>query len=290
MNDQLRRDRHALYERSVLDCVAQLETVDQLFRRRRARMPLTLGEDFCGTAAFSAAWVSSDPQRRAVAIDIDRATLAWAEQHHRAPLGDAATRLQLVCGDVREPRQNERLDLVVANNLSYCVFHDRATLRDYLRGACDALDAEGALVLDVHTGPDAQYVRQFHVEHPRFTYVWDQRSFDPLTHRRRCEIHFLFDDGDEMRAAFRYDWRLWSVPELSDLLLEVGFHDVEPHLVESTSAPARTGGIDAQETARSHGTAERPDSRAAAPRHPARGGDAPALESLYLYLVAWRSS
>jgi hypothetical protein len=29
-----------------------------------------------------------------------------------------------------------------------------------------------------------------------------------------------------MKKAFTYDWRLWSLPELRDLLLEVGFKDV----------------------------------------------------------------
>jgi hypothetical protein len=36
-------------------------------------------------------------------------------------------------------------------------------------------------------------------------------------------IHFEFPDGSRMRRAFRYEWRLWSLPELRDLLAEAGF-------------------------------------------------------------------
>ena len=34
-------------------------------------------------------------------------------------------------------------------------------------------------------------------------------------------------DGSEMKRAFAYDWRLWSIPELRDLLAEAGFVDTE---------------------------------------------------------------
>ena len=33
-----------------------------------------------------------------------------------------------------------------------------------------------------------------------------------------------------LRRAFRYDWRLWTVPELREMLLAAGFHDVRAWL------------------------------------------------------------
>ena len=30
-----------------------------------------------------------------------------------------------------------------------------------------------------------------------------------------------------MRKAFTYDWRLWTIPEMTDILLEAGFKDVQ---------------------------------------------------------------
>jgi hypothetical protein len=39
----------------------------------------------------------------------------------------------------------------------------------------------------------------------------------------QCRIHFVFPDGSKMKDAFRYEWRLWSIPEIRELLVEAGF-------------------------------------------------------------------
>ena len=36
-------------------------------------------------------------------------------------------------------------------------------------------------------------------------------------------IHFEFPDGSRLRRVFRYEWRLWSLPEICELLEEAGF-------------------------------------------------------------------
>jgi hypothetical protein len=65
------------------------------------------------------------------------------------------------------------------------------------------------------------------LEEPRrcrgFTYVWEQKRFDPITHRCEFAIHFRFPDGSEIRRAFVYRWRLWSIPEVREVLEEAGF-------------------------------------------------------------------
>ena len=61
---------------------------------------------------------------------------------------------------------------------------------------------------------------------PPFTYVWEQVSFNPIDHHLKCLMHFRFRDGTEMRRAFRYDWRLWTLPEIEDALREAGFRSV----------------------------------------------------------------
>ena len=56
-----------------------------------------------------------------------------------------------------------------------------------------------------------------------FTYVWEQVRYNPIDASLKTAIHFEFKDGSEMRDAFTYQWRLWTMPELRDLLLEAGF-------------------------------------------------------------------
>ena len=59
-----------------------------------------------------------------------------------------------------------------------------------------------------------------------FTYVWDQNVYDPITGDVVNHIHFRFPDGSEMTKAFTYEWRLWSIPEIRELMLEAGFRKV----------------------------------------------------------------
>ena len=58
-----------------------------------------------------------------------------------------------------------------------------------------------------------------------FTYVWDQASYHPVTGEMVCHIHFKFPDGSKIKKAFTYEWRLWTLPELCELLEEAGFRN-----------------------------------------------------------------
>jgi hypothetical protein len=71
------------------------------------------------------------------------------------------------------------------------------------------------------------------------TYIWEQQRFDPITHAIRCAIHFEFARGRPMRRAFEYEWRLWSLPELTELLDEAGFAATEVLWDVSTGSAAR---------------------------------------------------
>ncbi len=81
-------------------------------------------------------------------------------------------------------------------------------------------------MLDIYGGPEAQVLQFEERECDGFTYIWDQDVFNPLTHEYRCKIHFRFPDGTELQDAFEYHWRLWTVPEVRELLSEAGFRSV----------------------------------------------------------------
>ena len=65
---------------------------------------------------------------------------------------------------------------------------------------------------------------------PSFVYEWDQTSFNPIDHHITCSIHFRLPRGKVMRHAFRYDWRMWSVPEIRDALADAGFRASEVYI------------------------------------------------------------
>jgi hypothetical protein len=56
-----------------------------------------------------------------------------------------------------------------------------------------------------------------------FTYTWEQRSFDPISHDAHYAIHFKLANGRRIQNAFEYDWRLWTIPEVRRALQEAGF-------------------------------------------------------------------
>lgn len=220
-------DRHVLYQKSVQAPDFDVELLHKHFRRRVGRKPLSLREDFCGTALLCGEWVASDDARTATGIDIDRSVLAWGKKHNLEPLGEEAYgRIRLIEGDVRE-RRRAKHDIVCAFNYSYFYFKDRATMRGYFEAVKDGLADDGLFFLDLFGGWEAQQELEEERKQKGFRYVWHQASFNPITHDFKAHIHFRFKDGSELRKAFTYEWRLWTIPELTELLHEAGYRHVE---------------------------------------------------------------
>ncbi|MBI1372692.1 MAG: methyltransferase domain-containing protein [Phycisphaera sp.] len=220
----MKYDRHQLYELSVQQPVVLLDFLEDVCDDVMDREPVVLREDFCGTAYLSSMWVRSDEGRKAVGVDFDAKVLRWAERHNRKPLAGDAGRLKLVEADVL--RCGAKADIVAALNFSHFIFKTRDELLRYFRHARRCVKPGGVMLLDAYGGPGAmaacEDVRRF----GDFDYVWEQKPIDPLTNRVVNYIHFRFPDGTRMDRAFRYDWRLWSVVELRELLVEAGFADV----------------------------------------------------------------
>lgn len=221
-----RADRHRLYQKAVQDTGFEFEFVDATFRRLRGRAPQTLREDFCGTAAMCCEWVRQRSGNRAVGVDLDPDVLAWGKEHNLAKLKPAEQRrVNLVEGNVLSA-ELAPVDVLLAMNFSYQCFKDRATLRGYFERARAGLVDDGIFIMDVFGGYDAIREMTERTEHKKFTYIWDQHRYDPVTGEILCYIHFAFPDGSKMKRAFTYDWRLWSLPELQELLTEAGFQRV----------------------------------------------------------------
>jgi len=221
-----RADRHDLYELAVQAPESDADTLASLFRRFRKREALSLREDFCGTAALSTAWVKGKRGRTAIGVDLDQPTLDWGLEHRVRPAGpEVAARVELRRANVLDG-VGPKVDVAAGLNFSYCVLHERAALVAYFRAARRKLVDDGILVLDVFGGSETMGTKLNRRKVGKFTYRWEQRSFDPLSHHIVCAIGFEFPDGSSIDDAFYYDWRLWTVPELRDALLEAGFSRV----------------------------------------------------------------
>jgi hypothetical protein len=221
-----RADIHDLYEKSVQAVDLEAEFLEQTFRELRGREPLTFREDFCGTASLACEWVKQRPRRHSIGVDTDAATLDWGRRHRVAKLSEAArARVKLLNDDVRTVT-TEPVDIVGAFNFSYFCFKTRDEMRAYFERVHAALNPDGLFFLDAFGGPEASDIQKEKTKLDGFTYVWEQAEFEPVTSRILCHIHFKFPDGSKIKRAFTYDWRLWTLPELRELLTEAGFSKV----------------------------------------------------------------
>lgn len=218
-------DRRALYERAVQTPEHEVAFVRRVFRKVRGRDARTLREDFCGTAVVCFEWAKRSPLNTAIGVDLDPGALAWADEHHR-PRHDKEVnrRVRLLRSDVRHPRGVAKgVDVVQAGNFSSWVFNSRPAMLEYYRSVRRSLVKDGLFILDAYGGWAASKSLTERRRYARFTYVWEQASYNPITGDYVCHIHFEFKDGTKLRRAFTYRWRLWTLPEMRELLEEAGF-------------------------------------------------------------------
>lgn len=239
-----------LYE----SCVQNPELAVKLLRGIHSASPRILAEDFCGTAALSRAWVRAIENSRAIAADIDPAPLKRAKAEiaklrgklrgkvggkvRGKSLAPAAKAVGILRADVltSAPLARTRADVLFVGNFSIGEIHDRATLVRYLARSRKRLFKGGVFVCDIYSGESAFRVGTTQREHiladgTRVKYTWEQRSADPFTARVENALHFRVFKGSELvrdlRDAFVYRWRLWSIPELRDAMFEAGFDRVD---------------------------------------------------------------
>jgi hypothetical protein len=219
-------DKYVLYEQSVQSTEFEYEFVDENFKRIRGRQAKTLREDFCGTAQMCCEWVRGRKDNRAVGVDFDPEVLSWSRDHHLASLDpEQRERVTLIQEDVRAVK-TEAVDIALAMNFSWQIFEERKLLIDYFASVRDSLVDDGILFIDCFGGYESYQEIEEKTKHKGFTYVWEQASYDPMSGHMVCHIHFHFNDGSKLKNAFTYEWRLYSLPEIQEILSEAGFAKV----------------------------------------------------------------
>jgi SAM-dependent methyltransferase len=222
-------DRHQLYEDSVQDVEEECEFVSRAFRKIRGRDAHSFREDFCGTASASCEWVRQGPERSAIGVDIEPEVLDWGRDNRLNRLtDDQRARLVLYESDVMTV-ETPPVDVVGAFNFSYFIFKSRSLMKQYFESVYRSLKDDGVFILDAFGGYEAFEEMKEKTKYENFSYVWDQAKYYPVTGEILCHIHFKFPDGSKMKKAFSYDWRLWTLPEVREMLEESGFRKVTVH-------------------------------------------------------------
>lgn len=258
---QAKRDKwahlsnHILYEAAVQDVDIDYTFFQRVFRSNYNRRASTLREDFCGTALLCCEWVRQNPDNHAWGVDLDEDVLEWSRANRICELSEAQQRrLHVEKQDVLNVVSNPKVDIVCALNFSYSYWKQRSELITYFKKCYDNLSDEGVLIIDAYGGPTSMDVTQDKRKvpkgsdwagnpYPSFTYNWDQAYFNFINNHTVCNIHFKLPGGAKRKKAFSYDWRLWGLPELKDILLECGFRKVDTYLEGWDEDAEETDGV-----------------------------------------------
>lgn len=144
--------------------------------------------------------------------------------------------------ELREPNAPRGCDIVFVGNFSIGYLHTRAELMGYLRLCAGRLSrggggfGGGVFVCDIYGGASAYKLGSMTRRHPSRTgevihYHWAHESADSITGMVTNSISFKVErNGEivqELPRAFVYRWRLWSLADLREAMLEAGFASVE---------------------------------------------------------------
>lgn len=236
-------DRHALYQEAVQDVESEIDFVVDTWSELRARPAQNLREDFCGTAHTSCEWVRRGVEHYATGVDLDGEVLDWGWAHNVAALSpEQQDRIELLEADVRAVDAAAQ-DIVLAMNFSYYLFLHRNEMAAYFQSVYASLVDDGIFFLDAYGGYESPMVITEDRDCDGFTYVWDQASFNPIDGQMDCHIHFRFPDGSALERAFSYRWRLWTLPEIRELLNEAGFSSVVVYWEGTDEATGEGDGV-----------------------------------------------
>lgn len=235
-------DKYEHYFKSVQETDEALDFLEKVYRENFGKKPKIVTEDFCGTFAMSCTWVKRAAGNLAIGVDASSEPIDYGQAYYASKLtADQKKRLSLYQKDVRD-RSLPKTDLIAAFNFSYFIMKQRKDLLTYFKNCHSRLNKKGILVLDCFGGSGTLVPNVEDRKFRSFTYYWDQKSYDPITHEALFYIHFKRKGEKKRERVFRYDWRMWTIAELRDVLYEAGFSQVDVYW-EGTNSRGGGDGI-----------------------------------------------
>lgn len=216
-------DKYFYYIRSVqspeLDAVLFL----RIYRELRNKKPRVLREDFCGTFVVCMEWVKLGSSLEAHGVDLDPEPLKYGcEQLLPQLTRSQRSRIHLHNKNVMDP-DLPRADIVVSENFSHFIFKTRIQMREYFRNAYHAVHPEGLFIVDCFGGSTYCIPNEEQRMFRGFSYFWEQESFNPISNEALFFIHLQRKGEKIIRKVFTYDFRIWSISELREIMMEAGF-------------------------------------------------------------------
>lgn len=240
-------DKYWYYLNSVQAPDVDAEFFLQVYKDARKRNPTSLREDFCGTFAVCCEWVKLNPKFQAIGIDLDSEPIEWGKKTFLPKLTESQrNRVAIMKANVMDPSLLTT-DIVVAQNFSFFLFKKREELKAYFQNVYKTLDQDGIFVTDCFGGSACYEPNEEETVYKTYSYFWDQDNFDPVSNETLFHIHFKRKGEKKRTKVFTYDWRMWSIPEIRELMKEVGFKKTIIYWEGTTKSGAGDGVFKATE-------------------------------------------
>ncbi len=216
-------DKYYFYQKSVQDPKGDVKFFLNTFKEVKGKSPKSLSEDFCGTFLICCEWVKLNKHHKAIGVDLDPQPIEYGMKNHFSRLSSSEKkRLKIQRTNVLNPSL-PKTDMVIASNFSYFIFKKRYELKSYFQNCYRRLNRGGVYICDIFGGSQCFEPNEEETDFEDWSYFWDQDTFDPVTNESMFYIHFKLKGQGKIKKVFKYDWRMWSIPEVREILNEVGF-------------------------------------------------------------------
>lgn len=216
-------DKYEYYAKAVQSPDMDTEFFARAYKESRGKNATVLREDFCGTFELSRSWVKMNKYHVAYGIDLDPEPIKYGREREKEELdSEQRERLKIFKKNVLAP-DLPMADIIAALNFSYFIFKTRRDLKTYFENCLDSLHKDGIVLIDCFGGSMCYEPNEDETPHGSFKYYWDQDSFDPITNEAKFYIHFKPRGKKKIKKVFSYDWRMWSIPELREIMEDAGF-------------------------------------------------------------------
>lgn len=234
-------DKYSYYRRAVQSPDTDVDFLRDTYKELRGKEPQVLREDFCGTFAICCDWVKLSGKAKAYGIDLDEEPILYGLANYLPKLSPSQReRVKVLQENVLNPGL-PKADVIAALNFSYFVFKERSMMKSYFHNCLGTLNSGGMLIVDCFGGSQCQEANEEETEHKDFTYFWDQVNFDPVTNEALFHIHFKPKGHKKIEKVFTYDWRMWSIPEIREMMRETGFRKTHVYWEGTTRAGTGDG-------------------------------------------------
>lgn len=231
-SNKSKSDKFNLYQKSVQNVKIEVEFFRKCYRMIYNKVATKFREDFCSTALLSCEWVRNNVMNIAVGLDIDPEALAWGLENNVNNLNSGSDRIRLLNHNVLTPYdEKEKFEIICSLNYSHFLLTKRKDLFTYFNNVHKSLDNKGIFILDFYGGSHIYEDHKYQQEKSHHFYQFSGKQMNILNNQSLCSLNYKVGKN-KFVPHFKFDFRIYSIIEMKEILEEVGFKKFKLHIKE----------------------------------------------------------